>query len=485
MYKEAQKRLDENKIVIITGHPGEGKSCMAKQLLLTRFAADRCLNITHSTDWDHVNLYAKQPDAILIDDIFGVRAFDKGLFDYWEKKLTDLLRAVKKYNIYVILTSRHYILEESKVLVKTVPPFDQKENFILLSSNELMDDEKVQILESHLKAEERRINKDSVKNCIVNHADFQRTLFRKHRFKFGFPQCAALYSRRDDLFNERGENFFINPNTFFKQCIEQLSEHEQNFLALILLWVIPKQELHRSKINDYLTSEEIKLISKELHFEMNGDLVRSLRKSLESHIGGVLHFSNETGIFTFSHSVISDMIGLVTAKQKTEFVVKHGATEFLFNFLAFEGDEDEYEFHVPAYLYDERLQTIKQLKEKIKQLKEKIEKPGQELGKLKQDIEKLDQEREKLDQEREKLDQDKEKLDQKRKKLDQDKKKLDQEREKLDQEREKLELEIEKQTLELIKILQEIDKMEQKRVQMKKMSQFDLKQMRNRRVKLK
>ena len=444
MYKEAQKRLGEKKIVIITGHPGEGKSCMAKHLLLTRSEADRCLNITHSSDWDHVNLSANQPAAILIDDIFGVSVFDKGLFDYWRKKLAGLLLAAKKYNIYVILTSRHYILKEIKLLVKTLPPFNQKGNFILLASNELMDGEKVQILESHLKAEERRINRDSVKNCIVNHADFQRTLFRKHRFKFGFPQCAALYSRRDDLFKERGENFFKNPNTFFKQCIEQLSEHEQNFLALILLWIIPKQELHRSKINDYLMSEEIKLISKELHFEMNGDLVRSLEKSLESHIGGLLHFSNEAGIFTISHSVISDMIGLVTAKQNTEFVVKHGATKFLFNFVAFEEDEDEFEFHVPAYLYDERLQRIKQLKQKMGHVKEIIEKLEQEREKLVQESEKLEQESEKLEQEWEKLVQEDEKRKQDEKKLDQEREKLVHECEKPKQEREKLVQDFEK-----------------------------------------
>ena len=35
IFKEAQKRLDEKRVLIITGHAGEGKSCMAKQLLLT------------------------------------------------------------------------------------------------------------------------------------------------------------------------------------------------------------------------------------------------------------------------------------------------------------------------------------------------------------------------------------------------------------------------------------------------------------------
>ena len=382
--------------------------------------------------------------------------FDKVLFDYWRRKLYDLLRAANMYGIYVILTSRHYILEESRILITTLPPFHQKENIILLSSNILTEFEKVQILQSHLKANERRVNRDSVMNCIFNHADFQNTLFEKHIFKFGFPQCAALYSRRDDLFNDRGENFFKNPNAFFKQCIEQLSEHEQNFLALILLWVIPKQELHRSKINDYFMSEEIKLISKELHFEMNGDLVRILEKSLESHIGGLLHFSNETGIFTFSHSVVSDMIGLVTAKQKTEFVVKHGAIKFLFNFVAFEEDEDEYEFHVPAYLYYERLQRMKQLKQKMEQLKEKNEKLEQENEKLEQEREKIEQENEKLEQQNEK--QEHEKLEQENEKLEQENEKLEQENEKLKQKKEMLQ--------ELIKILHEMEQMEQKRVQM-------------------
>ena len=358
---KAEKQLQEKKIIILTGHPGEGKTCTAKELIMERFAADRCLNITHTTDWDHVNLVAKRPDVILIDDIFGVSVFDKSLFDYWRKKLADLLRAAKEYDISVILTSRHYILEESKIIVKTLPPFNQRGNIILLSSDKLTDDEKVNILESHLKAEERSINRDSVIHCISNHADFQKTLFGKHTFKFGFPQCADLYCRRDDLFNDHRETFFKNPNAFFKKCIEELYENEQSFLALILLWVKPEQELHRSETSAFFMSEEIKTISKELGFEMNGELVRSLEKSLDSHIGGLLHLSNETGLLTFSHHVIGDMIGLVTAQHKTQFVLQHGDDQFLFNFAATGEDDDEFKFQVPEYLYGILAQRFAQM----------------------------------------------------------------------------------------------------------------------------
>lgn len=67
-YLEVKEKVDRTRFVVLSGHPGEGKSTMAKHLLMAKFTPERCLNIRDPTEWEHVdlNVVLNAFDAILM-----------------------------------------------------------------------------------------------------------------------------------------------------------------------------------------------------------------------------------------------------------------------------------------------------------------------------------------------------------------------------------------------------------------------------------
>ena len=329
IYAKALEILDSKKIVVLSGHPGEGKTTMAKHLL-TRYQTDRCINLTEPEDWKHVDFSLNLIDAILIDDIFGSGVLDENLVKKWERKLDDMSKMIKEKDINVVITSRHYILEETKQLFRSLPLF-KKENTQVLSSNELTHEEKLQILEAHLRAEKRQVDQNYMTLCVMRHAlIIGKIIFGTNEFLFGFPECVNLFARQDDLF-EKGPDFFSQPNSFVKNCIKQLYEDEEKFLALIVMWANEGHILKKSELDESNLSHRLSKIAKKFKFKMKGKLIKKLRKSLDNHVGGLLHFSKESGAYSFGHNVICDMVGLVIAEENLTKYLNFVPVSFCFH----------------------------------------------------------------------------------------------------------------------------------------------------------
>ena len=324
---------------------------MAKTLLLKQFLPGRCINITEPSDWKCIDFSLNLIDAVLIDDIFGSGVLDENLVKEWERKLNDLSRIGKEKGISIILTSRHYILEETKQIVRTLPLF-KKENIHILSSKDLTEEEKMQILKSHIKANRRKTDQTVLSLCILRHSQIlESILFETDGFMFGFPQCVNLFTKQDALF-ERGSEFFGNPNRFFKTCIQELYRDQEKFLALVVLWANERQSLQKSELDESHLSHHVKKVAKKFQFKLKGKLIKKLRKSLDHHVGGLLHFSKEVGVYTFSHNVISDMVGLVIAEENPDEVLEFCTREFLLMYITTSSTEDEFMFCIDEYLFE-------------------------------------------------------------------------------------------------------------------------------------
>lgn len=349
-YLITKEKIKKTKVIILSGHPGEGKTTMAKHLLISLFPAERCLNIRDPDDWEHIDLdiALAQFEAILIDDIFGCGVFDEALFRRWKRRLPDLALAIRK-GLSVIIASRNYILEESKQLLRSVPLF-KKENIVFLSSENLSDDEKCRILEAHLRAEKRQVDRDEITNCLTKHSEFQRYMSDAYNFMFGFPQSVNLFAKQDGLF-EKGAEYFSRPYAFFKQCIEELYESKENFLALIVLWANDLKTLAKSELHQTSILNQVNIVAERFHFDLDGNYIRCLVNSLNYHAGGLLHFSSETGVYSFSHNVISDVVGLVTAQNSTVEILDFCPRSFLLKYATTQGDQDEFKFYIGEYLY--------------------------------------------------------------------------------------------------------------------------------------
>lgn len=278
--------------------------------------------------------------------------FGRKFSEKWERKLEDLSKVIKEKGISVVITSRHYILEESKQLFRSIPLL-KKESIILLSSKDLTQEEKIKILESHLKAEKRQAEKEEILLCVILHSSvLEKLLFGSTEFLFGFPECVNLFARQDELF-EKGAEFFSRPNSFVKGCIHQLYRDEEKFLALIVMWANDTQSLKKAELDESQLSHRVKRISKQFNFKLKRKLIKSLRKSLDYHVDGLLHFSKETGVYTFSHNVISDMVGLVIAEENPDEILEFCTRGFLLTYVTTQPSKDEFKFCVNDYLFDE------------------------------------------------------------------------------------------------------------------------------------
>ena len=349
-YLEVKEKVERTRFVVLSGHPGEGKSTMAKHLLMSKFPPERCLNIRDPTEWEHVDLNLVQNtfDAILIDDIFGIGVFEEALFRKWKRRLIDLSKAVRK-GMTVIIASRYYILEESKHLLQSVPLF-RKENIELLSSNLLTENEKIEILESHLKAENRKMKTEQIQEYVRKHSECQFNMNDPSRFVFGFPQCASLFAKEDSIF-EMGSNFFAKPNVFFKRCIEELFESEEKILSLIVMWASEKKALTKRDLESVFVSGPVRLLMESFNFDDIKSTKSCLKKSLDYHVGGLLHFCTATGVYSFSHQVIIDMVGLVLAQRNTEHIIQFCTRNFLMAYATTSQETNDFQFRVDEYMY--------------------------------------------------------------------------------------------------------------------------------------
>lgn len=116
-YNEAKTIMEDKHMVILTGHPGEGKTTMAARLALSVTVPSKCLKLSLPQHWCQIDISLKLFDTIIIDDIFGSGALDQKRAEDWKQILPEIEMAAEKKVLRFIITSRNYIFEESKQLL--------------------------------------------------------------------------------------------------------------------------------------------------------------------------------------------------------------------------------------------------------------------------------------------------------------------------------------------------------------------------------
>ncbi|XP_053389219.1 uncharacterized protein LOC128545970 [Mercenaria mercenaria] len=306
-YQKAKTVLEEKQIVILTGHPGEGKTTMAARLAL---------------------------HMIIVDDIFGAGALDQKLVGDWRQYLTDIERAAKKKAVRVIITSRHYIFEESKEELGSLPMFkDENETVLLLTSSELTHDEKTNILKMQAEKNEKQLEDCTIFECVEASRGPTEDI---NDFLFGFPECASMFVRNENML-QKGAAFFKKPASHYKKYLEALyrGKEKDKFLALVAVWAKENKRLSRDELRTRKTaSDHIKRIAEIFDHDLDKEFLETMRLSLDTHVGGYLVFSKATGEYAFSHNVIGDMVGLVIGKKKPEETVEICPRDFLMEYIS-------------------------------------------------------------------------------------------------------------------------------------------------------
>lgn len=156
IYDDAVKLLKENRLLMIIGNPGVGKTMLTKMLAL-KYAVDGykiryTTNVTNLTELkSSLSRNAKDKEIVLIDDCFG-----QAYFEMKESQSNELMSLIDYVNLssnkLLVLNSRVTIYQEAKnqSLALKQSEDDEKYSLQIIDANKMNDLDKAKILYNHI-----------------------------------------------------------------------------------------------------------------------------------------------------------------------------------------------------------------------------------------------------------------------------------------------------------------------------------------------
>lgn len=332
VFHEAKDLLEKNRFVLLSGHRGEGKSTMATRLALTVSKPSRCLVLQEPSNWLYVDLSLNLIETIIIDDLYGNISLKQKSVAEWAEKLKDIHKASKERGIYVIITCVTYIFKQSDEELWTIKHvLDNDEIFICqLSSSKLSRTERIGILKAHAKKCSRNLSESMILECVVQSSG------PGEAFVSGYPQQAAEFCSKDPLYKLKSEYFKAPMHNVMKYLKDMYvrgscDEDRLKFLALVLVWAKKERKFNESELG--MRTEYVRYMLNLFGLAPRANIIETIHPSLESHIGGFLKYNQRTGDFSFSHSTISDVVGLVLGKKRKDIVIKACLRDFLMQYI--------------------------------------------------------------------------------------------------------------------------------------------------------
>ncbi|MFJ8696779.1 nSTAND3 domain-containing NTPase [Streptomyces roseolilacinus] len=152
-YRKAARALRDHGFVLLLGDPAVGKSVIA--LMLAISAADNwgCMAIKARTSEELVQRWNphEKDQFFWLDDAFGAVRHEEHLTHAWARDLPHVMSAVKN-GARVVLTSRSYIYNEARPLLKPYSYPRLHEQHVTVDVADLTREERQQILYNHLSA---------------------------------------------------------------------------------------------------------------------------------------------------------------------------------------------------------------------------------------------------------------------------------------------------------------------------------------------
>ncbi|XP_021354091.1 uncharacterized protein LOC110450736 [Mizuhopecten yessoensis] len=253
---DAKDKLQKNRVVVIKGNTGDGKTAIAVQLLHWLSEEQQAGQPLQIHKIEDLRLLAPKLKLITyIDDIFGEKNVSKTDVQEWNKRISDvetLFVDKQTQTNFLIVTIRNEVFNS---LQKRSPgTILIKDNIIDLSSH------------TYQFAEEKKELLELYKPKHFSWTDQEKKQISTYAPNIGFPQCCQLFYNSEELQKER-VRFFENPFYFLNEALSRLQECSALLYLFLNGGMIRVNDLdpNSKKVDEKLLEEafEINLIDGE------------------------------------------------------------------------------------------------------------------------------------------------------------------------------------------------------------------------------
>ncbi|XP_069103257.1 LOW QUALITY PROTEIN: uncharacterized protein [Argopecten irradians] len=320
-FHDAQDKLRMNRVLVIKGNTGDGKTSTAFQLLNWLLEEEQCRKPLQLHEIKDLKLLAPNSNLVcIIDDIFGQKDISKSDEGEWNKRLKDVETLfVDKQNQtnILLITIRNEIF--NALTEQSLETVFTEENIVDLSSDkyQIKEEKQQQLLAIYTPKifswDEKEITK--ILGCKLH---------------IGFPQCCHLFCKSVEL-QKRRTDFFENPIKFFIDALSKLPECSAILFLFLNNGEIKVNDLdpNGDKVNKTLLEQafRIKLVqcqdrTKREYVEKVDFVRESLDKLLGFLVRKVKYWSGEE-VYRFDHDSIFVTVALLYGKKTPVGYIKH------------------------------------------------------------------------------------------------------------------------------------------------------------------
>ncbi|XP_033739422.1 uncharacterized protein LOC117326809 [Pecten maximus] len=309
-FRDAQGKLQKNRVLVIKGNTGDGKTSTAIQLLHWLIEEQPCRQPLQLHNIKKLDLLAPNSHLItFIDDIFGEKDVGRNDVQAWNKRIADVKTLFVDEHIhpnFLLITIRNEIYNALEKC--SFGDVFCKDNIIDLSSDEYnIGKEKRELLEMY-KPEYSSFSwteeeKDTIVTCAPN---------------IGFPQCCQLFYNSVEL-QKRRVDFFEKPFQFLIETLSKLPECSAILFLFLNNGMIMAKDLdpNGDKVNKTLLEQAFKIDSiggkqrTTIDYEEKVEFVKESLNKLSGFLvrKGKDWFGDE--VYKFDHDSISVTVALL------------------------------------------------------------------------------------------------------------------------------------------------------------------------------